>query len=218
MAALPAQATSLSGVPAANYSINAYYQQLFEDSGMEWRKPEFLYLDVGEEYDGECGQVTNTDQIDGLAFYCPEDETVVLEMDWMHRLELSTDEFLPMFILAHEYAHHAQNLAGIDRELLPTYGDSNEAYSIELETMADCYAGTWAKHLQAERDLDISDMAAVLASIPAYGDLYGEGTSPRAHGTGLQRAVAALTGFEMGVMGCSAFHPLPRGLDVPTAS
>lgn len=210
---LSASATSLRTIQAANYSINAYYQDLFTLTGMEWRKPEFLYLDVDEEYDGECGRVTNTDQIDGLAFYCPADEVVVLEADWMAQLELGVDEFMPMFILAHEYAHHAQNLSGIEREYIPTDGDNNEVYSIENELMADCLAGSWAAHLKSVGALDRSDMAAVLLTMTRFGDQVTPPEAPGAHGSALERAKAALTGYESGALGCMAMHPLPRGLD-----
>lgn len=211
---LSASATSLRTIQAANYSVNAYYQDLFAITGMEWRKPTFLYLAVDEEYDGECGRVTNTDQIDGLAFYCPADEVVVLEADWMAQLELGVDEFMPMFILAHEYAHHAQNLAGIQREYIPTDGDANEVYSIENELMADCLAGSWAAHLKAVDALDRSDMAAVMLMMNEFGDKTTQSESPGAHGSALERAKAALTGYESGALGCMTLHPLPRGLDV----
>ena len=181
---------------------------------MAWEKPTFLYLDVDDEYDGECGRVVNTDQIDGLAFYCPLDETVVLEKDWMHQLELGVDEFLPMFILAHEYAHHAQNLSGIEPEYVPTNGDANEVYSIENELMADCLAGSWAAHLKAVDALDRSDMAAVMLMMNEFGDKITQPEAPGAHGSSLERAKAVLTGYESGALGCMAMHPLPRGLDV----
>ena len=207
-------ARSLRTIQAANYSINAYYQDLFTLTGMEWRKPEFLYLDVDEEYDGECGRVTNTDQIDGLAFYCPADEVIVLEADWMAQLELGVDEFMPMFILAHEYAHHAQNVSGIHPEYTPNDGDANQTYSIEHELMADCLAGSWAAHLKAVDALDRSDMAAVMLMMNEFGDKLTQPEAPGAHGSALERAKAALTGYESGALGCMTLHPLPRGLDV----
>lgn len=212
---LTASATSLPTLQAANYSINAYYDDLFTLTGVDYHKPTFLYLDVDDTYVGECGTALNTDQIDGIAFYCPLDETIVMEKDWMRQLELGLDEFMPMFILAHEYAHHAQHLAGIDREMIPQDGDDNEAYSIEIELMADCLAGSWAAHLKSVNNLDRSDMAAVFLMMPEFGDKYSTATSGGAHGTSLQRAMAALTGYESGALGCMAMHPLPRGLDVP---
>ena len=46
------------------------------------------------------------------------------------------------YVIAHEYAHHVQNLLGINQQVTP--GESGPTSgTVRLELQADCFAGAW---------------------------------------------------------------------------
>ena len=50
-----------------------------------------------------------------------------------------TDDFIPAFVIAHEWAHHVQDAVGLERVGPGDRPNSwKQVYSIELELMADC--------------------------------------------------------------------------------
>ena len=73
----------------------------------------------------------------GNAFYCSRDMSISWDEDWFlqgyTRFSRRQDMF-PLIILAHEWGHHIQKLAG-----KPTF-------SIQAELQADCYAGAYLNY------------------------------------------------------------------------
>ncbi|GAA2586074.1 neutral zinc metallopeptidase [Winogradskya consettensis] len=81
-------------------------------------------------------------------FYCPADDKVYIDLTFYEVLSQqlgAPGEFAQPYVLAHEYGHHIQDLAGQET------GGTN-AGSVKLELQADCYAGVWAKNATGTDD------------------------------------------------------------------
>ncbi|MFI5933546.1 neutral zinc metallopeptidase [Actinoplanes sp. NPDC051494] len=85
-------------------------------------------------------------------FYCPADDKVYIDLSFYDVLAQqlgAPGEFAQPYVLAHEYGHHIQDLAGTEaamRRQQERDPDQANALSVKLELQADCYAGAWAKN------------------------------------------------------------------------
>lgn len=111
-------------------------------------------------------------------FYCPADERVYI--DPMFFDELATrhnakGDFAQAYVLAHEVAHHVQNLTGYSDEVnaVRSRGDERitNQYSVRLELQADFLAGVWAHHAHKAYDiLEDGDMEEGINAANQIGD------------------------------------------------
>ena len=109
-----------------------------------------------------------------------------------------TDDFIPAFVIAHEWAHHVQDSVGLERVGPGDRPDSwDEVYSIELELMADCMSGAWAQDLDSRGALETGDIdATVDFTVNTLGDPgFIAEYDPQAHGSGAQRSQSILLGL-----------------------
>jgi uncharacterized protein len=151
-------------------------------------------------------------------FYCPGDEKVYLDLSFFDELKRrfgASGDFAEAYVLAHEFGHHIQKLAGIEaqvRQEQQADPRSVNALSVRLELQADCYAGVWGheasqpgRAAKGEVELDPGDLEDALRAAAAIGDdrLQKLGTGrvmPEkfTHGTSEQRVTWFRRGFDAG--------------------
>ncbi len=108
-------------------------------------------------------------------FYCPRDRYVYIDLGFFAELQSQLGArggpLAEAYILAHEYGHHIQNLAGTLQSASRDTGPQGGQVRVELQ--ADCYAGLWIGHaLQTGFIEDISrqDLADALDAASSVGD------------------------------------------------
>ena len=152
-------------------------------------------------------------------FYCPADQKVYIDLgfyDELRRRFGAPGDFAQAYVLAHEIGHHIQNLLGSERKMRQLQqsnpGARNEL-SVRLELQADCYAGIWGKHAQAQGRLDDGDVDEALRAASAVGDdriseMTGSAIRPESftHGSAAQRTAWFRRGFDSGrIDACDTF-------------
>jgi hypothetical protein len=76
-------------------------------------------------------------------------------------------------VIAHEIAHHVQNLIGISdevRDLQQRNPDDANELSVRLELQADCFAGVWGHSTYERGILESGDLEEGLNAAAAIGD------------------------------------------------
>jgi len=109
-------------------------------------------------------------------FYCPRDEKVYLDLQFYEDLANrfgAPGDFAQAYVLAHEIAHHVQNVLGISGEVTRIQQgrpDRANEFSIRLELQADCLAGVWGNHAAQRNLLEPGDAEEGLRAAAAIGD------------------------------------------------
>ena len=181
--------------------LDAFYAEVLSYTSTPYHSPGVVLVAPGDRVDTACGPATPG----FYAFYCPPNQTIYLEEQKLTEIE-QVDDFVPAFVIAHEWAHHVQSGVGIERVTpLQRPDDWNEVYSIELELMADCMSGAWAQDLDTRGALAQGDIdAAVDFAVATLGDpAFIAEDDPQAHGTGPQRSQSILLGYSDGFLGCN---------------
>lgn len=152
-------------------------------AGIDYARPEEVRL-VRAPEEAACG----IDDYDWAGIYCPEPRVVNVLVE-------DREAFSMMFTLAHEYAHHIQEVSGItDRRGSEAF---DEAWSRRLELQADCLAAATLRivgprRLENLRRLAGSDADAVDDQVDDY---------RQSHGSGVSSAAWMLRGKESGTLG-----------------
>ncbi len=126
-------------VVATVNSLQTYWPGAFQAAGQEYTQAETVVF--SDAANTACGGATSAVG----PFYCPLDQTVYIDLAFYGELEsrfgAQGGPFAEMYVLAHEYGHHVQNLLG----LLDAGRDAGaEGGAVRVELQADCLAGVWA--------------------------------------------------------------------------
>lgn len=209
-------------VLATVQSLDDYWETAAPQAGIRFSYPEIVVFDAATST--ACGTAS---QATG-PFYCPGDKTVYIDTSFFDLLVTqfgsSDGPLAEMYVVAHEYGHHIQNLGGVfDVADRSSTGENSDTVKVEL--MADCLAGSWAHHAAktedasgtpflepfTERDIqDALDAAAAVGDDHIQEAVQGE-ANPHTftHGTSEQRMDAFMFGYENGdPQRCDLFNVL----------
>ena len=181
--------------------LDAFYAEVLTYTPNPYYSPRVVLVAAGDQVNTGCGPAA----AGFYAFYCPPDQSIYLEEAKLVEIG-QTDDFVPAFVIAHEWAHHVQSSVGLERVGPGERPDSwEEVYSIELELMADCMSGAWAQDLDSRGALETDDIdATVDFTVNTLGDPgFIAEYDPQAHGSGAQRSQSILLGYSDGFLGCN---------------
>lgn len=148
------------------------WTDLFQRSGASYPRPTLVLFSgaVGSA----CGQASSAVG----PFYCPGDEQIYIDLDFfdvMDRELGARGDFAKAYVIAHEVAHHVQNVQGILPEVnaqRQRVGETDaNRLTVLLELQADCYSGIWANRAEQMFDtLEPGDIAEAMNAAEAIGD------------------------------------------------
>ncbi len=148
-------------------------------------------------------------------FYCPTDQKIYLDTSFFEELSRrfqAPGDFAAAYVVAHEVGHHIQDLTGTLEKAQSLQARSSpadgNAVQVQVELMADCYAGVWAanaKNPDGTPVMQPGDVEEGMRAAEAIGDdtlqRQSQGrVSPESftHGSSAQRMAALRKGLETG--------------------
>jgi predicted metalloprotease len=183
-----------------------------------YQEPQLIIVD--QQAASPCGTASNATG----PFYCPADQTVYIDPTFFGLLRsqfgASAGSLAQMYVLAHEYGHHVQNLIGV-MDQYPNNGSGLDSNSVRTELQADCFAGAFIsdmatltdedgnRYLQTPTEAQIRDALNAAATV---GDDHiqqqsGGFVNPESwtHGSSEQRQRWFATGYQSGPQQCDTF-------------
>ena len=111
-------------------------------------------------------------------FYCPGDRQIYLDLDFFRLLSRqlgAKGDFAAAYVVAHEVAHHVQNLLGIlpqvNRARASAGRIESNRLSVQVELQADCFSGAWARRAEARfGSLESGDVEEAMNAASRIGD------------------------------------------------
>jgi predicted metalloprotease len=183
------------------------WQEIFTAAGKQYAEPRLVLF--AEAVQSACGSASSAVG----PFYCSGDQQVYIDLSFFNDLSQrfgAPGDFAQAYVVAHEVGHHVQNLLGTLGQVHRAKQQSSEtdanALQVRIELQADCYAGIWAHHASASRQLlESGDVEEGLAAATAIGDdrlqKQAQGyVTPESftHGTSAQRVRWFKRGLESG--------------------
>ena len=183
-------------------SLDAYWSGAYSGQG-EFQQPGVQIF--SDSVNTACGGATSAVG----PFYCPLDQTIYIDLGFYELLEsrfgAEGGPFAEMYVAAHEYGHHMQNLLGF----LDAGRDAGaEGGAVRTELMADCLAGVWGAHavatgflepLTREQIAQALDAAAVIGDDRIQEQTQGQvNRETWTHGSSEQRQEWFTNGLESG--------------------
>lgn len=197
----------------------------WEDMVDGYRAPQLVVVD--QQTGTACGTASNATG----PFYCPPEETIYIDPTFFgilrEQLGAEGGNLAQLYVLAHEYGHHIQQITGIfDR--YPNNGTGPESNGVRTELQADCYAGAWVAAAAKEKDANgvaylkeptRAELNDALDAAATVGDDHiQEQSSGRSnpetwtHGSSEQRQRWFTAGYEKGLGSCDTFEISGRDL------
>jgi len=150
------------------------WHKLFKNMRKRYQEPKLVVF--SETTDSRCGRAEATMG----PFYCPADQKVYIDLNFFKELKRrhhAPGDFAQAYVVAHEVAHHVQNLLGTSTMVhrkQQKFGrgtpESNKL-SVKLELQADCYSGIWAHHADKMKNiLEKGDIKEALNAASQIGD------------------------------------------------
>lgn len=166
--------------------LNAFWGAEFAAAGRTYWAPGIVVL--GEPVDTSCGTLSSAF---GPGAYCSANGTLYYAPVWFMTFADSGHDFALMTVLSHEWGHHIQLLLGIQWRADKSY-----------ELQADCLSGVYAGHAEQVGLAPPGSLADAIRLAALSGDI---GALPRdapEHGSGAERAISFMNGYEGGVQAC----------------
>lgn len=184
-------------------SLNETWQPEFARVGMRFEQPVLDLFRGGQVSTQGCGSATSA----AGPFYCPADMGIYIDTGFYDQLAQMTGEagdFARLYVIAHEYGHHIQNLTGLAEQVRSAQqqnpASANEL-QVRMELQADCYAGVWAGKNRSL--IEPGDLQEGMRAASAIGDdtlqrSAGQRINPEGftHGSSAQRMAALNAGLE----------------------
>lgn len=181
-----ASAAAQSPADAVLTDLSAFWNSEFAIAQRDYWTPDIVVL--GEPVATACGTLSAEF---GPGAYCSANATLYYAPVWFQTFESSGHDFAMMTVLAHEWGHHIQLVLGIQWRV-----------DKEYELQADCLAGVYARHAEQQGLAPSGALADSIRLSALSGDV---GALPRdapEHGSGAERAIAFINGYESGTGGC----------------
>ena len=192
-------------------SLDEYWSGAFEgQSGFQEPGVEIF----SDSVNTQCGAASSAVG----PFYCPLDQTIYIDLGFYDQLEsqfgAEGGPFAEMYVMAHEYGHHIQNLLG----LLEQGRDAGaEGGAVRTELQADCFAGVWGANavetgflepLTRDQVNQALDAASVIGDDRIQEKTQGQVNEETwTHGSAEQRQEWFTNGMEAGeASGCDTFN------------
>lgn len=183
-----------------------------------YRQPQLIVVDVSTPT--ACGTASNATG----PFYCPPEETVYVDPTFFAILRdqfgATAGPLAQLYVLAHEYGHHVQQITGI-MDRYPPGGSGPDSNGVRVELQADCLAGAWVADLSHQVDENgvpfmhaptEAEIRDALDAAAAVGDdniqrQSGGTVKPESwtHGSSDQRQRWFDTGYQHGAPSCDTF-------------
>ena len=111
-------------------------------------------------------------------FYCPLDQKVYVDLSFYGELKRkfgAPGDFAQAYVIAHEVGHHVQTLLGtaekVQRAKMRSSKKTANAIQVRMELQADCFAGVWARHADAQNQiLEEGDLNEAINAASKIGD------------------------------------------------
>jgi predicted metalloprotease len=191
------------------------WHPLFQSQGLTYQEPTLVL------FSGSVNSACGFAQSAMGPFYCPADKKVYIDLSFYRDLKdrhQAPGDFAQAYVIAHEVGHHVQTLLGISAKVRQLQQNATEVEAnqlqVRMELQADCFAGLWAHHADAARQiLEDGDIDEALNAASQIGDdtLQKKGRGqvvPESftHGSAKQRSRWFKRGVELGELAaCDTF-------------